>query len=86
MLDGYTKADPPTQKKLPVEVEVPELLLEMGYGKLGSTITQAVGNLALVAVYYLLRIGEYTVKRQRDQGKQAQKPTVQFTVEDVTFF
>jgi hypothetical protein len=32
MIDGYTKADPPTQKKLPVEADVPELLIEMGYG------------------------------------------------------
>jgi hypothetical protein len=33
MIDGYTKADPPMQKKLPVEADVPELLIEMGYGK-----------------------------------------------------
>jgi hypothetical protein len=31
MLDGYTKADPPTQKKFPVKADVPELLVEMGY-------------------------------------------------------
>ncbi len=35
MIDGYTKADPPTQKKLPVEADVPKLLVEMGYGKSG---------------------------------------------------
>ncbi len=64
MLDGYTKADPPTQKKLPVKADVPELLVEMGYGKLGSVHTQAVGDSSLIAFYYLLRIGEYTVKRQ----------------------
>jgi hypothetical protein len=58
MIDGYTKADPPTQKKLPVEADVPELLIEMGYGKSGSTQSQAVGDLALIAFYYLLRIGE----------------------------
>ncbi len=45
MLDGYTKADPPTQKKLPVEADVPELLVEMGYGKLGSIQSQAIGDL-----------------------------------------
>ena len=61
MIDGYTKADPPTQKKLPVEADVPELLLEMGYGKSGSIQLQAVGDLSLIAFYYLLRIGEYTV-------------------------
>jgi hypothetical protein len=36
MLDGYTKADPPTKKKLPVKADVPELLIRMGYGKSGS--------------------------------------------------
>jgi hypothetical protein len=86
MLDGYTKADPPTQKKLPVEADVPELLVELGYGKLGSVHTQAVGDLYLIAFYYLLCIDEYTVKRQRDSAKRAKKQTVQFKLEDVTFF
>jgi len=86
MIDGYTKADPPTQKKLPVEADVPELLIEMGYGKSGSTQLQAVRDLALIAFYYLLRIGEYTVKRQRDRTKPAKKQTVQFKLEDVTSF
>jgi hypothetical protein len=86
MLDGYTKADPPTQKKLPVEAEVPKLLVEMGYGKTGSIQSQAVGDLSLIAFYYLLRIGDYTVKRQRDRAKLSRKQTVQFKLEDVTFF
>jgi len=86
MIDGYTKADPPTQKKLPVEADVPELLLEMGYGKSGLIQMQAVGDLSLIAFYYLLRIGEYTVKRQRDHSKRATKQTFQFKLEDVTFF
>jgi hypothetical protein len=86
MIDGYTKADPPTQKKLPVEVDVPELLIEMGYGKSGSIQLQADGDLSLIEFYYLLRIGEYTVKRQRDRSKRATKQTVQFKLEDVTFF
>jgi hypothetical protein len=36
MLDGYMKADSPSQKKLPVEANVPKLLVKIGYGKLGS--------------------------------------------------
>ncbi len=47
---------------------------------------QAVGDLALIAFYYLLRIGEYTVKRQCNRTKRAKKQTVQFKLEDVTFF
>jgi hypothetical protein len=45
ILDGYTKADPPTQKKLLVEADVPVLLVEMGYGKSGSIQSQAIGDL-----------------------------------------
>ncbi len=58
----------------------------MGYDKLGSIQLQAVGDLALIAFYYLLHIGEYTVKRQRDRTKRAKKQTVQFKLEDTTFF
>ncbi len=58
----------------------------MGYGKSGSIQLQAVGELSLIAFYYLLRIGEYTVKRQRDRSKCATKQTFQFNLEDVTFF
>jgi hypothetical protein len=60
MLDGYSKSDPPTRKMLPVEVDVPNLLVEMGYKKGGSTHTQAIGDLGMIAFYYLLQIGEYT--------------------------
>jgi hypothetical protein len=47
---------------LPVEADVLELLVKMGYGKDGTIQTQAIGDLSLIAFYYLLRIGEYTVK------------------------
>jgi hypothetical protein len=86
MINSYTKADPLTQKKLPVEADVPELLIKMSYGKSGSIQLQAVGDLALIAFYYLLCIGEYTVKPQRDRTKRAKKQTIQFKLEDITFF
>ena len=82
MLEGYAKDDPPTRKMLPIETDVPELLIEMGYSTAGTPHTQAVGDLTLIAFYYLLRIGEYTVKSKRNNTKQ----TVQFKLEDVTFF
>jgi hypothetical protein len=82
MIDGYTKADPPTKKILPVEADVLELMVKMGYGKDGSIKAQAVGDLAPIAFYYLLRIGEYTVKGKQNVFKQ----TVHFKLEDVSFF
>ena len=67
-------------------MDVPELLIKMGYGKLGSIQLQAVGDLALNAFYYLLRIGEYTVKHQCNRMKRAKKQTVLFKLEDAMFF
>ncbi len=57
-------------------------MVEIGYGKEGSINAQAVGDLALIAFYYLLRIGEYMVKGKWNGSKQ----TVQFKLEDVSFF
>jgi hypothetical protein len=54
LLDGYCREDPPTKKKLPVEVDVPELLFNMGYSPSGTTPGQVVGDLTLIAFYYLL--------------------------------
>ncbi len=70
MIKVYAKADPPMQKMLPVETDVPELLVKMGYGSLGSSHTQAIGDRSLIAFYYLLRIGEYTVKGNETTQKK----------------
>ena len=40
MINGFAKEDPPTRKMLPpVESDVPELLVEMGYSKSGTAHT-----------------------------------------------
>ncbi len=80
--DGWRKEDPPTKKMLPVESDVPEYLVAYGSRHAATELDRAVGDLAMVAFYYLLRIGEYTIKGSRNETKQ----TVQFKVEDVTFF
>lgn len=82
MLDGWRKTDPPPTKKLPVEADVPEYLCHVGQAKTATPLEAAVGDLALVAFYYLLRVGEYTSKGSRNSSKQ----TVQFKLEDITFF
>ena len=82
MLSGFRKEDPATMKKMPVEADVPELLVKMGNECTATELTKAVGDLALMAFYYLLRVGEYTVKRTRNCTKQ----TKQFKLEDVQFF
>ena len=63
MLSGFRKEDPATMKKMPVEADVPELLVKMGNECTANQLTKAVGDLALMAFYYILRVGEYTLKR-----------------------
>jgi hypothetical protein len=82
MLDGYSKSDTPTRKMLPVKLDIPKLLVEIGHGKDGTMHSKAIGDLVLIAFYYLLRIGEYTIKGKRNNTKQ----TVQFKLEDLWFF
>ena len=82
MLDGYRKIDPPTQKKLPVQADVVELLVDVAYQQGSKPGQQATVDLTMIAFYYLLRIGEYTIKDKRNNTKQ----TVQFKSEDVSFF
>ncbi len=55
----------------------------MERGRIGySEIDQAIGDLTLIAFYYLLRIGECTIKGKQNETKQM----VQFKYEDITFF
>ena len=80
-LAGYAKKDPPTKKKLPVEADVPELLIDMAYTNKEDTFAQATADLALIAFYYLLRIGEHTIKSTAKLGKSNTKQTANSTVQ-----
>ncbi len=59
MLDGYGKENPATIKKLPVQLDVPELLVSMAYNGSGTNHDKATADLMMIAFYYLLRVGEY---------------------------
>jgi hypothetical protein len=82
MLNRYGKEDPATIKKLLVQADVPELLVSIAYQGGGTEMDKADTDLTMIAFYYLLQVGEYTVKGSRNSTKQ----TVQFKYEDVTFF
>jgi hypothetical protein len=69
MIEGYNKQDPPTKKMLLVEADVPALLVEMGYGKSGLQHAKAIGDLAMIAFYYLFWIGEYPLKGKCNNTK-----------------
>jgi hypothetical protein len=82
MLDGYRTVNPATQKKLPMQSNVPELLVKTAYASVTPERQRATADLTMIAFYYLLWVGEYTVKGSQNSTKQ----TVQFKYKDVSFF
>ena len=50
--------------------------------KYATEMVKAVGDFAVISFYYLLRVREYTVKKQRNETNQ----TVQFKLEDTICF
>ncbi len=82
MLGRYWKVDPAMRKKPLVQSNVPKLLVETAYQQ-GTTERQwAIADLTMITFYYLLWVGEYTVKGLRNNTKK----TIQFKYEDVSFF
>jgi hypothetical protein len=67
-----------------VEVDVPEFLVRCGLQPGAKESVKALGDVTLIMFYYLLRIGEMTMKSLR--ASQMDKRTIQFRQEDVTFF
>ena len=57
MLDGFKKHDPPIKNMSPVEVNLPELICDHGLNPLAYERDKAVGDLTMIAFYYLLRCG-----------------------------
>jgi hypothetical protein len=82
MLNGFRKADPPTTKQLPVEADMPEFLVKLGLESEARELDWAIGDLTMVAFYYLLCIGKYTTKGARNNSKQ----TEEFEMGDIMFF
>jgi hypothetical protein len=80
--DGWRNEDGPVKKKLRVEADVAEWLIKCAYQPGGKPFNKAVADLILIAFYFLLRVGEYTIKGKRGNSKR----TVQFRMRDVTFF
>ena len=73
---------PSNGKQLQVEADVPELIARRGLYLGSLELDHVVGDMMLIAFYYLLHIREYTVKSTHNKTKQ----TIQFKFEDVTFF
>ncbi len=80
-IEGYRRQDPPPQAKLAVPVTVPHWAVDHGLAKGSTPKQQAAGDLTLIAFYYLLRVGEYTLTNPKQKRR-----TKQFRVCDVTFW
>jgi hypothetical protein len=70
MLDGYWKVDPAMRKEVSVESDIPELLVETAYQQGTTQRQRATADLTMIVFYYLLWVGEYTVKGSRNKTKQ----------------
>ena len=82
------RQDPPAIPQLAIPVLVPKHMLKKGR-TLNTEHALAVGNLSIIAFFFLLRIGEYTRPAMNMKSKTPRnntKRTVQFRVGDVGFF
>ena len=80
MCAGFRKEDPLPQPELAVPVAVPQSIAQRGLTDGATSKEQAVGDLALIAFFYLLRVGEYTKK-----SKKTNTRTIQFRLMDIAF-
>jgi hypothetical protein len=69
-------------KKMPCTIDLPEKMGSWGMAKGATDLGKTTGDLGLIAMCYLLQVGEYTVKKYKNETKQ----TEQFKLKDVTLF
>ena len=88
LVEGMRRADPPAVPQLAIPVAVPKHMLATGQ-TLNNPLDLAIGDLAIIAFFFLLRIGEYTrptVDIRTNKPKINAKRTVQFRISDIGFF
>ena len=87
LMEGFRREDPPAIPQLAVPISVPEYCCTTGLAAKDPKL-QAIGDLPIIAFYYLLRVGEYTQPRYIIvNGKQRRATrTVQFRIGDIGFF
>ena len=71
ILEGFQQEDPPSTPQLALSVVVPEECQTTGT-RSNNLIKVAIGDLVVIAFYYLLRVGDCTKSRLRVvEGKQS---------------
>ncbi len=78
-IESFKRTDPATKKHLAVPVEVPNYIFRTTRNSTDRRM-KAVGEMTLVAFYFLLRVGEYT------HHGNGQRRTQQFRLQDIRFF
>ena len=86
-IEGMRRQDPPAVPQLALPIEVPTFLAKEAAAT-GDPKAKTIGDLSLIAFYYLLRVGEYTKPRFATvNGRRVRATrTVQFTVASIGFF
>jgi hypothetical protein len=86
MVKGFRRLDPPTTPQLAVPVAVPNACFTAGQLS-DDPITKAADCLALIMLYFLLRVSEFTKPRMviRNGTSIRATRTVQFTIGNVGF-
>ena len=82
------RRDPPAVPQLAIPVAVPKQILKTALA-LNEPLALAIGDLSIIAFFFLLRIGEYTrppIDPKTKKPKTNAKRTVQFHVGDIGFF
>ena len=87
MLEGFRHKDPPVVPQLAVPVEVPHAAYEAAT-KIQCKVEKAKADLALIAFYYLLRVGEYTKPKNTTVNGRRKRTTCtkQFSIGNNGFF
>jgi hypothetical protein len=87
MMEGFRREDPPAIPQLAVPITVVNRCFETAVQS-DEPRVQAIGQLALIAFYFLLRVGEYTKPKFFVQNgiKRRATRTKQFTYANVGFF
>ena len=84
MIKGFADEDPPTEKKLPVDIDVVEECCKWGNRPGATAKERRIGDLILIAFYYHLRLGEYACRKRN--SRERTKRTVNFRLYNMVFF
>ena len=79
LLSGFQKFDGPPKRKLAIPILVPLWLRQQGILTQDAKY-RAVGDMTIIAFFFLLRAGEYTYSPPKER-----KQTIPFTYHDIIY-